>query len=103
MFWQRTIHSGWRRVLGVVVLVMGLGGAAFYYIELALVQKQLQDRTKIVTAPSPKIVAQTTELATPTPIAAEVALPPHASGKVKLSTATQAELEALPRIGPKTA
>ena len=101
-FLAQHIHSGWRQALGLFLIVFSLASASFYYIDQHTLIKDsilatmannstLLAKQESVTAKSATI---TSPSAAPTPVQ---------PGKIKISTATQAELENLPLIGPAKA
>ena len=98
--WQKSINPIWRQVCGVALIVGGIVSASFYYIEMNTLSKGM-----ITTAPakSSNIIASPAAPGAATSPSATQETPKNVSGKIKLSTATQAELETLPGIGPSKA
>jgi comEA protein len=92
--WQKEIHTGWRQACGIGLIVFALGGAGFYYTEMHSLAKGMVT----INADSLNNKAVATAEPESSPSAS-----PQVEGKVKLSTATQAELETLPGIGPSKA
>jgi comEA protein len=95
--WNQHIHSGWRRGLGIFLIVFGVVSAIFYYIETTVIAKQLSNAAPVVASQSQQIVTTTVPSSEPTVETKEQ------SGKIKISTASQSELETLPGIGPAKA
>ncbi|HEY1074817.1 MAG TPA: helix-hairpin-helix domain-containing protein [Patescibacteria group bacterium] len=102
MDWRQYFHTGARQVIGMFLIVFALAGAWLYREELRVLE---MSRTSVqivtsgvsasltsLTSPSAEIVLQITPLPTVT-----------VNNTIKLSTATQGELETLPGIGPAKA
>jgi comEA protein len=98
--WNKVIHSGWRRALGLGLIVFGIVSAGFYYTEMRVIGRAFQNQSQVVVVPSMPAV-ELTEASTVDP--KELETPVSQSGKIKLNSATQAELETLPQIGPAKA
>lgn len=98
---NQTIHTGWRQFMGGGLIVFSLISAALYYLEMNTVGKAFNETANVVSIPSAvpaeiETAAAQTQVS-PTP---ETDLQ---SGKVKLNSASQTELESLPQIGPSKA
>jgi comEA protein len=91
------LHAGWRRIVGMILILFGVGSGVFYSVQL----RQSPPPVAQVT-PTPNVVV--THLpAAPKPDPVEPSPQTSSSGRISLSTATQAELETLPGIGAKKA
>ncbi len=101
---SKVIHSVWRRVVGLVLIMLGMSSAAFYYIQMHVIAQSLAATSAVVTytmpSHSPALQESMAPVASSSPRASSGTQTIH---KVKLGTATQADLEQLPRIGPKIA
>lgn len=100
MAWDKHIHTGWRRVLGLVLILFSVVSSAYYYTEMHALTRDLAAASPVV-APSDS-AQPTVEQATAAEPSEEPSASPQ-SGKIRLLTATQAELETLPQIGPAKA
>ncbi len=97
--WQRHIHSGWRRVLGAALIVFGLLSSAYYYLDMRVIAQHISQSPQNVVTPS-SLARSAPARVSPTAASSLATSPLVATkGLVKLSTATQAELESLPSIG----
>lgn len=87
-----TFHFGWRQIIGVFLIIVGIVGSIFYRIELQTINSSALASSEITNA---------TPMATdvPSPAISPSIIPSPVNKIVKLSTATQAELETLPKIG----
>lgn len=99
MLLQKRIHSGWRRILGSILIIFGLTSAAFYYIEMYAINRSLIKAADNVVSPSPKLTSTTSSASSP----GSKQTPNSTNGRIHLNSATQAELESLPKIGEKKA
>jgi len=98
--WQKEIHTGWRQALGALLLVLGITGSVFYYTDLRAAANHINTINNDLNT---KVLARQ---AAATPLPGSSVAPSAESnmtGKIKISTATQEELETLPRIGPSKA
>lgn len=98
--WNTIIHTGWRRALGLGLILFGLVSGGLYYAEMNTIGKAFEARANVVVVPS--VVPVETAVASTSESLAEVT-DELKSGKIKLNSATQAELETLPQIGPAKA
>ncbi len=105
--WSQHIHSGWRRILGLSLIIFGLLSSVYYYMDMHFIAQSNNQSLVMADRPSPSPSVFATVLsmrssASPntTPMASAE---PNATSKIKLTTATQTELESLPLIGPAKA
>jgi comEA protein len=94
VFFNRTIHSGWQGALGIFLILFGALSATFYYIEMHSISSGLAD-SRADEAAIVATRAAATPLSTPSTQTTVVT-----QGKIRISTATIAELDKLPGIGP---
>lgn len=92
--WSRPIHDGWRRTLGIFCLTFAVAMTGLYFLD-----------RQGPTAPAPAESAQPPVAPTlsATSLGPSASLEPAKGGKIHLLTATMAELESLPKIGPAKA
>lgn len=100
MKWNTIIHTGWRRALGLGLILFGLVSGGLYYAEMNTIGKAFEAQANVIAVPS--IVPAEPAVASTSESLAE-ATDESKSGKIKLNSATQAELESLPQIGPAKA
>lgn len=103
MKWDQPIHSGWRRSLGIACLVAGAVSAVFYYTEMHTLAVNFKTSEQAVVATPKAEAAKSIETETTVTASSEPATTDAEVPKIHLSTATQAELETLPGIGPSKA
>ncbi len=97
---NRHIHSGWRRGVGLFLIISGVVSASFYYVEMHTIAKGFEKSASLVLgSPAPPKVTSTPA----STVSPKASVTPTVNSKIKLSTATQAELESLPKIGPTKA
>ncbi len=122
--WHRPVHTLWRQLLGLMLIVFSLIASAYYYIELHTVSEALGQRETVVARSSPRpsvgpSFLSSAALLTLTKAGSPSPSPPKSkksgtastksgkktlpSGKINLATATQQQLMTLPHIGAKTA
>lgn len=91
--WHAQLHDGWRRGVGGVLILFGIGSALLYYFELKTLAQvnvmptQLDTQVEIRSGEEAQIQQPEIENHSPT------------LSQINLNTASQTELESLPGIG----
>lgn len=101
----------WRRLVGVLLLAFAAINAVLYYNEIGVIAKNKSDlhdlnTQRLAVVAESKKKAEVTPAATarpPTPQPSASATSAGVVGKIKISTATEADFDKLPGIGPSKA
>lgn len=92
------MNLGPRQFIGIALALSGVVGAIFYYADVKTATTNADSITSTV-APSAKTATSPIISVSPTATTSSAAV----GNKIHLSTATEAELESLPGIGPTKA
>jgi competence protein ComEA len=102
--WSKPIHSGWRQILGIFCIVLALSAATFLFLQQkatsqTLSQVQILPSLTVSSELASAPVVQTTIRASGSPAVTTAST----TTIISLKTATEAQLESLPGIGPTKA
>lgn len=101
MEWRKYFHSGIRQTVGIFLIVFALSGAWMFQQESQLIHSSQASLASISQVTAMPIAPALRSSLSPTPISETTT--PLVKVKIRLTTATQTELETLPGIGPTKA
>lgn len=96
--WTKKVHDGWRRSLGVFCITFAIAMSVLYFMDRKIPSAAEVTHSPLESTAQPTVTVTTT----PSQPSQSPSEKPQA-GKIKLSTATQSQLEELPGIGPSKA